>query len=233
MHTEMDDRLRAEMFGQAELEFEGGDTKPLLSAIAEVQWALRVTLDAEVAAGSRGYKYATLPAIWRVLRPLLQENRLLLQQLDVTTLEHRGKYCRCLTRVTHVDSGASVSFRTWTTMHEARIMNSTQLEGSVFSYARKRAAFGFFGIAPEDLDGNEQPTNSGWKECYVDSPWLEFTFIMRGAEMNGDIFRDFVMSRYGQDPVDWSRDRLKRTFHRLRKGQYDTVIQWQLDEGEE
>ena len=208
-------------------EYEGEDLKPLMLAMAEVQWALRVLLDGEVAAGSRGYRYATLPGMWTVLRPLLQEQRLLVKQLDITPLERRASHVRLLTVVSHVDSLATCKGRTWTTQHDARVMNATQCEGSTLTYAKKRALMGTFGIAPEDLDANDEQ-----ELHYTSSPWEEFCLVMSGSEMSGDIFRDFVTSKYGDNPVNWDRDRLKRSFARLRRGQWTTVIEWTL-EGEE
>lgn len=230
MDTEMDTRLRAEMFPPTDDDYEWGgeDLKPLMQAMAEVQWALRVHLDGQVSAGNRGYRYATLPSMWAVLRPLLQDQRLLVQQLDITPRDSRGTHVRLLTQVTHVDSLASCKFRTWTTQHAARVMNSTQVEGSTLTYAKKRALMGVFGIAPEDLDANEEVADAH----YDDDPWNEFVLVMDGAGMSASVFGSYVTGKYGQSPVRWDRARLKRAFANLSKGQWDTVLQWQA-EGEE
>lgn len=228
----MDDRLLRELDRPPDdYEWSGDDLKPLMLAMGEVQWALKVSLDGEVSAGNRGYKYATLPGMWSVLRPLLQWQKLLVQQLDITAREHRGQYVRLLTQVTHVESLAVCKFRTWATQHDARIMNATQAEGSALTYAKKRALMGVFGIAPEDLDGNDMQQQD---VDYDTHPWTEFRLVMRGAEMNPDMFRDFVTDKYGQDVVTWSRDRLKRSFRRLKTGGWTAVVEHQLElEGEE
>ena len=219
MDMQMDDRLLAEVIPCDDYEWQG-ELKPLVRALAEVQWALRVHLDGEVSAGNRGYRYATLPGMWQVLRPLLQEHRLLVQQLNITA-DTSAQAVRLLTQVTHVDSLASVKMRTYTLKHAAKIMNSTQAEGSALTYAKKRALMGLCGIAPEDLDANDQQPLSAH---YVVDPWTEFTWVMTGAEMNADIFRSFVMHKYQQNAVTWDRERLIRTFQRLLHGGWTTVI---------
>lgn len=135
----------------------GGDTKMeemenrknLVRALLEVQKEIRNPKNTEINPYYRS-KYAPLPDILNLVRPLLAKNGLVLYQDVGSTPE--GIVC-VRTHLIH-ESGESLKTSPLYMKVETKGKGSPQSVGSAITYARRYQILALLGIASEDDDAN-------------------------------------------------------------------------------
>jgi hypothetical protein len=122
----------------------------IASALSAFQSAVE---DVQKDAEGHNYRYATLPAILQLIRPLMGAHGLSLTQFPIDNAGHVG----VVSRLMH-SSGEWMEDTFLLPVVESRGMSSSQAAGSVITYVRKYAAAAILGISQEDSDGEvEEP----------------------------------------------------------------------------
>jgi hypothetical protein len=104
-----------------------------------------------------GYKYADLPSIMEIIKPLMLENNLAFTQLVQGDAENIG----VRTYLIHTESGEFFTNFVSASVEKncGKGMTSVQAEGSVITYLRRYSLSAILGIVTDiDTDGNNQQT---------------------------------------------------------------------------
>jgi hypothetical protein len=129
-------------------------TSPEIGNLATALSAFQAEVeDVQKDAQGHNYRYATLPAILQLIRPLMGKHGLSLTQFPIGD----SLNCGVTTRLMH-KSGEWMEESLLLGVTESRGMSSSQASGAVITYARKYAAAAILGISQEDSDGHvEEP----------------------------------------------------------------------------
>jgi len=102
-----------------------------------------------------GYKYADLPSIMEIIKPLMSQNNLAFTQL----IEGNAETVGVRTYLIHTESGEFFSSFVSASVEKncGKMMSSVQAEGSVITYLRRYSLSAILGIVTDiDTDGNNQ-----------------------------------------------------------------------------
>lgn len=132
----------------------------LLKKLAAFQQECPVILKDETAKGEKfSYKYADLPAIFKVINPLLDKHKLMLTQ----PLEYEGETRYIKTILYDLDSGEILESRVDIPEVSFNQMNDYQALGSGITYMRRYALSSMLGIITDkDTDAQGDQDKRKW-----------------------------------------------------------------------
>jgi len=155
------------------------NTSPELSNIATALNAFQSEVeDAHKASDGHNYRYADLPTILQLIRPLMGKHGLALVQFPVGDALNVG----IVSRLIHV-SGEWMEETMYMGITESRGMSSAQAAGAVITYCRRYAAAAILGISQVDND------------AHVEEPEIEPASEEQFAEINDFISEGKVPAR--------------------------------------
>lgn len=156
-----------------------------LSLFAIQGKGLKVTKDETANAGAYSYNYASLEAVWKVLRPELESNLLVVVQ----TPERDD----LVTTVYHVETGDSIT-GTVPLITAAESKNHMQDLGGAITYARRYALTSMFNIVTDDDDNASNTKDAAVRRASTtNSP----------SSKQLDLARDLLTkARYSKEAID-------------------------------
>ena len=119
-------------------------TPNLATALSALQGEIE---DAKKESQAHAYKYADLPTVLQIARPLLCKHGLAVTQFPV----NHGDRVGVKTRLMHT-SGEFLEEEMTMPVHEGRGMSPAQAAGSVITYCRRYSLTAVLGISQEDDD---------------------------------------------------------------------------------